>query len=400
MAGRQAGSADEVHEVLAAVAAGAAADSGVPATLLGDFLVEASDAIISGRRLTERRVQRYERHGEEAAALGVGLSALVDLYLSAAWRLWRELPALRERTAGQRRPAQLLDAGVGMLRTSDDVVAAVASGYQRAHADQLAYSAATRREFIDDLLTHHGAAGELAARSEAFGLHLAAGHRVAVIRDPGRRIDDGKVVVGYAMEACRSLPGSPAYLVSTKDGNLIFIVEGAEADTRAAVAQVVARLRESTSGLEAGVGRSRSGEAGPMRSFREAADCLLLGERLGLSGDAAYADDLIAYLALARDPDLLVELVTSVLTPLAGLRGGAADAIDTLQAYLDNHASATATARALHLSVRGLTYRMERIQGVLSRDLDDSQQRLTVELALLAARLLDWPAQELPALAS
>jgi DNA-binding PucR family transcriptional regulator len=39
---------------------------------------------------------------------------------------------------------------------------------------------------------------------------------------------------------------------------------------------------------------------------------------------------------------------------------------------------------------------MQRIQAVLSRDIDDAQQRLTVELALLAARLLDWPARDLP----
>jgi hypothetical protein len=388
------------HELLAAVAAGAAADSGVPEDLLGEFLVEATESIIAGRRLSERRVRRYERHGERAAALGIGLSALIDLYLSAAWRLWRELPALTARPPGNARPAQLLDAGVGVLRTSDDVVAAIASGYQRAHASQLAHSAATRREFIDDLLTHHGAAGDLSVRAEAFGLHLAAGHRVAVARDPDGRIDDSKVIVGYAIEACRTIPGSPPSLVTSKDGNLIVIVEAAEADSRAAVSAVVAALRKSTPSLQVGVGRSRTGEAGPMRSFREAVDCLLLGERLGLNGDAAVADDLIAYLALARDPDLLVELVTSVLTPLTALRGGAAEAIDTLQAYLDNHSSATATARALHLSVRGLTYRMQRIQGVLSRDLNDSQQRLTVELALLAARLLDWPARELTAVAS
>lgn len=396
MAAPRSTSADLDDEILAAVAIGASADSRVPASLLGDFLVDATGALISGRRLTERRVRRYERHGEEAAALGVGLSALVDLYLSAAWRLWRELPALTARPAGHARPAQLLDAGVGMLRTSDDVVAAVAAGYQRANADQLTHSAATRREFIDDLLAHHGAAGELATRAEAFGLHLAAGHRVAVLREPGKRLDDSKVIVGYAIDACRRLPGSPPSLVTTKDGNLIVIVAGPETESREAVSFIVTMLRRSTPELEVGVGRSRAGEAGPMRSFREAADCLLLSDRLRLHVDAAYADDLIAYLALARDPDLLVELVTSVLTPLTGLRGGAAEAIDTLQAYLDNNSSATATARALHLSVRGLTYRMQRIQAVLSRDIDDAQQRLTVELALLAARLLDWPARDLP----
>lgn len=132
-----------------------------------------------------------------------------------------------------------------------------------------------------------------------------------------------------------------------------------------------------------------------MRSFREATDCLRLAERFPVDVAGAYADDLLVHLAFARDPALLEELVMNVLTPLEALRGGPGDAVTTLQAYLDHRCSATATAQALHLSVRGLTYRIERIQGLLSQDLNTAHERLTIELALLAARLLDWPDQPL-----
>lgn len=376
------------------MAAGAAADSGVPAELLGDFLAEAATAIIRGKRLSARRVERYQQQGATAARDGVDLSALVDLYLSAAWRLWREIPTLTASASGVR-PAPLLDAGEGMLRTTDDVVAAVAAGYQHANAALLSQSAATRREFVDDLLANHGEIGELTERALAFGLRLSARHRVAIIHLEAERINETSVLLGYAAEACRGLPGSPSFLTTSKDGNLILVLEGADDASRDGIARVAQSLRRTAPGLELGVGRSRAGESGPMRSFREASDCLRLAERFPVAETGAYADDLLVYLSLARDPALLEELVSSVLTPLEALRGGPQDGVTTLQAYVDHRGSATATAQALHLSVRGLTYRIERIQALLSQDLDTPQERLTVEIALLAAKLLDWPNQPL-----
>ena len=382
------------RERLEQVAAGAASDSGVPADFLGDFLAEAAAAILQGERLSARRVERYRQQGDRAARAGVDLSRQVDLYLSAAWRLWREIPQLTASPPGVS-PAPLLDAGESMLRTTDDVVAAVAAGYQAANAALLSQSAATRREFVDDLLANHGEAGDLAERAMSFGLLLGAPHRVAIVRRPAMRIDETNVLLGYAAEACRGLSGTPPFLTTSKDGNLIVVVEGAADATRDAIGRVTETLRRTAPDLLLGVGRSRAGEGGPMRSFREAADCLRLAERFPVDDAGAYADDLLVYLALARDPALLEELVTNVLTPLEALRGGPRDAVTTLQAYLDHRCSATATAQALHLSVRGLTYRIERIQGLLGQDLDTAHERLTIELALLAARLIDWPAQPL-----
>jgi DNA-binding PucR family transcriptional regulator len=387
--------ADPLADRLRRVAVGASEDSGVIPGLLGDFLAEAAQAIVRGKRLSARRVQRYSQHGEAAARDGVALSALVDLYLSASWRLWRELPTLTATVAGPASPAPLLDAGESMLRTTDDVVAAVAAGYQHASAALLAQSAATRQEFVDDLLANHGLPGELTERASSFGLRLAARHRVAVVRLDSERINETNVLQGYAAEAGRNLPGSPSYLITTKDGNLIVIVEGSDEASKSAVADIAGVLRQSRPDLRLGVGRSRAGEAGPMRSYQEATACLRLADRIPVGDGGAYADDLLVYLSLDRDPVLLEELVRSVLLPLESLRGGPGDGLATLQAYLDNRGSATATAHALHLSVRGLTYRIERIQGLLGHDLDDPQQRLTVEFALLAAKLLDWPERAL-----
>jgi DNA-binding PucR family transcriptional regulator len=208
---------------------------------------------------------------------------------------------------------------------------------------------------------------------------------------PDQRINEANVLVTRAAAACQAAQGNPTHLVTSKDGRLIVIV-GADADvTVAALRQVLTALCRDDPTLRAGIGRTWSGESGPMRSYLEAVDCRQVAARLDLADAVSSADDLLVFLSLFRNRALLEDLVRSVLLPLTALRGGAGNQVETLQAHFGNRGVATATARALHLSVRGLTYRLERIRGVLHHDLDDPQQRLTVELALVAARLMDWP---------
>ena len=79
---------------LAAIASAASRETGgVPVELLGDYLPAVAEAAASGRRLTAAELTGYGRSGEQAALSGVALRGLVDLFLSATWRLWRELPA-------------------------------------------------------------------------------------------------------------------------------------------------------------------------------------------------------------------------------------------------------------------------------------------------------------------
>ncbi|MGH3402310.1 MAG: hypothetical protein ACRDRJ_07320, partial [Streptosporangiaceae bacterium] len=81
------------HPDLAAITRAASRETGgVPPDLLGDFLPAVHGAALTGRRLTAAELTGYGRSGERAAESGVALRGLVDLYLSAAWRLWRGLP--------------------------------------------------------------------------------------------------------------------------------------------------------------------------------------------------------------------------------------------------------------------------------------------------------------------
>src|SRR5262245_9388445 len=79
---------------LAAIASAASREAGgVPVGLLGDYLPAAAEAAAGGRRLTAAELSGYGRSGEQAALSGVALRGLVDLFLSATWRLWRGVPA-------------------------------------------------------------------------------------------------------------------------------------------------------------------------------------------------------------------------------------------------------------------------------------------------------------------
>src|SRR4051812_10374171 len=76
------------EEWLTPVAVTAAAASSAPVDLLGDYLPMLADAAIHGRRPEPWQLDAVRELGRRAAAQGVSARTAVDLYLSAAWRLW------------------------------------------------------------------------------------------------------------------------------------------------------------------------------------------------------------------------------------------------------------------------------------------------------------------------
>src|SRR3954447_14364798 len=77
---------------LASGAASVAAALSAAVELLGDYLPMLADAAIHGRRPERWQLDAVRELGRSAAEQGVGAAAAGDLYLSAAWRLWRGPP--------------------------------------------------------------------------------------------------------------------------------------------------------------------------------------------------------------------------------------------------------------------------------------------------------------------
>jgi DNA-binding PucR family transcriptional regulator len=118
---------------------------------------------------------------------------------------------------------------------------------------------------------------------------------------------------------------------------------------------------------------------------------LELARRLGFTVPVLQAADLLVFPVLLRDREAITDLVTSVLGPLVTARGGPAPYLATLDALFENQGNYAATARELHLSVRAVTYRLDRIRALTGYHPGEPTQRFTLQTAVLGARLLGWP---------
>jgi hypothetical protein len=389
-----------------AVAAAAARDAGnVDEALLGDFPEALAAAAVSGERLPKAALRRCDRSGRRAAEAGVALRSLLDLHLSAAWRLWPHLPGVVNAADD---PAGVVRAGEMMLRAVDDAVGALTEGYQLARREVVAAQATARRAFVDDLLLGGAqAAAGLAERAAAFGLNLAGPHAVAVVRAERPFVESSPLT--STLE--RSVLGSKAdadALVATKDGALVVVFA---APDREAIDHVVSALSgvlpvpapvrpgDPPSGVRLrriadvgrwrmGVGQAQQGPVGVGQSYAQAVEALDLGRRLGAADAVVDAADLLLYRVLTRDESAMRDLVTAVLTPLSAARGGAGPLLETLESYFAAGGNATEAARSLHLSVRALTYRLAKIATMTGRDPADPRHRLELQTALIGARLL------------
>jgi sugar diacid utilization regulator len=389
---------------LAAITQAASREAGgVPAWLLGGYLPAVLDAASSGRRLSAAELDEYARSGERAAEGGVALRGLVDLYLSATWRLWRELPG------GTGSPAALRAAGLAVLRAADDAVAAAAGGFERGILSVARREEAERREFFEDLLSGRGGVADLLDRGERLGLRLAGPHQVMLAGSDGH--GDAGSPAGTHIDAVVAEAAAPSSsLVLSRRGRLVVIVGSAGGEEAGRVASALSRAlaRPAGAAAEAGepgppgpppwriaVGRSYPGPSGVVRSYDEAGDAFDVAQRLGLADPVVSAADLLIYQVLLRDRAAITDLVRTLLTPLARARGGAGPLLATLAAYYANGGVAAAAARDLHVSVRTVTYRLARVRELTGRDPARPAGALALQVAVIGARMLDWPATRL-----
>jgi sugar diacid utilization regulator len=396
------------HVDLAAITRAASREAGgIPAELMGDFLPAAHAATRTGRRLSTAELAGYGRLGEQAAESGVALRGLVDLYLSAAWRLWRALPDAGGVVA-------VRAAGLAVLRAADDAVAAAAEGFERAHLSVARRQEAERIEFLDDLLGGRGSPPELVVRGAGFGLRLAGPHQVVLVGgSAGERYGGPQ---GLAVERLVANAVAPApCLAMVRSGRLVAVIAVTTGDEAPRLAAALASELSPDPAADTGIdsdtdtdtgavpaapwrvaaGRAYAGPVGVLRSYGEAMDALDIADRLHLADPVVNAADLLMYRVILRDRDALADLVGTLLAPLSMARDGAGPLLDTLEAYFASGQVAMEAARRLHLSVRAVTYRLARVRELTGRDPAHPADALALQVAVIGSRLLDWPATPL-----
>ena len=393
----QAGAPDESW--LAEVARGACRDVGdVPIELLGDYLPLLADAATSGREPAAVELDAIGFLGRRAAESGVSAGSAVQLYLSAARRLWQQLPAVvRSRDSEVVRAA-----AAAVLHVVDQAVARLAEGYTDARRQMVRWEETLRREFIDDLLRGDADVGRLVERAEPFGLDMARPHQVALAA-PSGRLNETESAISALERAVVQWAGDRDVLVATKDGSIVAVtpadtdVPGPRSGPKTLGELMLTELERSSRSRpwRVAVGRPYPGSYGIARSYEEAREGLMMTMRLGLDSPLIAAEQLLIYRVLLRDQPAIADLVQSVLGRLTQARGGAEPLLTTLDSYFATGNVTTETARRLHLSVRAVTYRLDRIKTLTGYDPTDPAQRFTVHAAVLGARLLGWPQRTL-----
>lgn len=389
---------------LIGVAEGASHDSGgVSTEFLAGYLTMLVDAATVGRAPKRTEIDAVRMQGRKAAESGVPVGRGVDLYLSAARRVWDELPAVIRRRDG----SAVRAAAEALLQVLDEAVASFADGHAEAGRELIRKEETLRRDLVDDLLRGDANLSELVGRAEPFGLDLTRAHQVALAQ-PGQRLPSIAAATSALERVVLDRFGDRDVLVATKEG-LVVVIALAEATGAPATSMGLAttgslgktvhselsRLRRG-SPWRVAIGRAHPGAYGIARSYEEAREGLTMAARMHLDSPIVETRDLLTYRVLARDQSALNDLVYSVLHPLRQARGGAGPLVETLAAYFDCGCVATAAAARLHLSVRAVTYRLDRVRSLTGFDPLDPAHRYTLQTAVLGAKLLDWPERRIP----
>ncbi|MEU8677535.1 helix-turn-helix domain-containing protein [Streptomyces sp. NPDC048560] len=351
----------------------------IPGEFLGDYARILGEVSATGRRLTREELEVHRALGREAAEAGHQLRALVGMHLAETRTAWPQAANAGPATADS------------VLAAVEQTVDAFAEGFERAQRLTVRREEAARREFIDDLLYGRSDLGRLAERATRFGLRLSRAHAVAVAAGT-EGYTETDAVPRKVEAALLARFGGRKILLTTKDGRLVCIAPGSQPDVLRYFAK---QAHAATDGGQVAVGRPHQGPGGVVHSYDEALDALDLARRMGLDEPVLYASDLLVYPVLTRDREAMADLVRSELGPLRKARGGAEPLLKTLTVYFEAGCVSAETARRLDLSVRALTYRLERIRELTGSDPSDPMHRYALQTAVIGARLLDWPAKEL-----
>ena len=134
-----------------------------------------------------------------------------------------------------------------------------------------------------------------------------------------------------------------------------------------------------------GIGRIAKNLSGIPQSFREAQQALEIGRRLFGEGKLHSFVHLGVYRLLFHldGQDELDDFYQEMLGPLL-VHDARNDGtlVETLEGFFRCNGNLSETARVMHLHRNSLLYRLDRIEAILGRSLEDSELRLSLQIAL------------------
>lgn len=142
--------------------------------------------------------------------------------------------------------------------------------------------------------------------------------------------------------------------------------------------------------LSVGVGGCHQGVDGVRRSFQEARRALHVGRRVWGAGRIIHVDDLGVYqlLSVMRGSDELTQLLERIAPLVQYDAEHNTDLVQTLDHYFECKGNVRRVSERLFAHYNTVLYRLERIEQICGADLEDARDRLNLQVALQAHKLL------------
>jgi hypothetical protein len=332
--------------------------------------VERFLALVEGDDAGEpARSDLYVELGRNELRSGRPIDTLLSAYRIGARVMWRGFAA--EGKAAGIDADTLYSLAEALFAYVDELSHESSGGY--AEERSLRDGAREReRDRLLEVLMRRPAADPVVVHAQAARGEWSLPDRVAPVAAPAASLP--------ARQLEHRLP--PGSLAATLDGMTVALVADADAPGRAA------ELARALGGVAA----ARGAQVPTLAAAEEIESAVLAAglQQAGVlpsDGLVATRNHLVALL-LHRDPDRARSLADAALEPLDRLPPKTRERLtDTLAAWLDHACNTRETARALHVHVQTLRYRLRQLEAVVGESrLTDGDARLELQLALRIRR--------------
>ncbi|MHB8507465.1 MAG: helix-turn-helix domain-containing protein [Candidatus Dormibacteria bacterium] len=261
-----------------------------------------------------------------------------------------------------------------------------------------------RGDLVEELLAPGLTAEEalrLAAQAERLGHRVAARTWVLVVEpddDTAAAALESRGLQDRIHEVVNDLASRrfPGALVVTRPATLVILVPAEETGLRALetfARSLLDTLQRATrdGSFSLGIGNITQEVHELPRGHDEARQSLRLARRGGNRSQVTSYRNLGAFRLLleVQNPAALGRFVDETLGPLLRYEEGRhTPLVETLEALAAQHWNRRAAARALHVHVNSLSYRVQRVETLLGASLDDPETRVALSIALRARTLL------------
>lgn len=192
-----------------------------------------------------------------------------------------------------------------------------------------------------------------------------------------------------------------AFIIGTKSDLLVLLLEIKQRTEKKVYAEILNEMKTFREDLyyvvrdgllTIGIGRHYLGINGIQKSYREAIKALRIGDQTGLKGKDIHFGDLGIFriLALIENKNDFEEFIDETLRPLIDYdQRKKSDLLKTLEMFIYCQGNTRKVAESLYTHYNTVLYRIERIKKITKLDLENSEDRLKLEVALKINKFLN-----------